>query len=49
MCSVGVYYLRAKSHAQKSMVHRLREMLVLEAKDKEFLLNSFSKVAQGRE
>jgi hypothetical protein len=47
--SVGVYYLRAKSRAHKSLVHLLREMLILEAKDKEFLLSSFSKVAQGRE
>jgi hypothetical protein len=31
------------------MVHLLREMLVLEAKDKEFLLHSISKVAEGRE
>jgi hypothetical protein len=31
------------------MVHLLREMLVLEAKDKEFLLNSISKVADERE
>jgi hypothetical protein len=31
------------------MVHLLREMLVLEAKDKEFLLNSISKVTEGRE
>ncbi|XP_033608829.1 transmembrane channel-like protein 5 isoform X2 [Cryptotermes secundus] len=45
---VGVYYLRAKSHAHKSMVHLLREMLVLEAKDKEFLLHSISKVTEGQ-
>jgi hypothetical protein len=31
------------------MVRLLREMLVLEAKDKEFLLNSISQVADGRE
>ncbi|KAJ9580188.1 hypothetical protein L9F63_004131, partial [Diploptera punctata] len=47
MC-VGVYYLRAKSHAHRSMVHILREMLVLEAKDKEFLLRSISRVTEGQ-
>lgn len=47
MC-VGVYYLHAKSHAHKSMVHLLREMLLLEAKDKEFLLHSISKITEGQ-
>jgi hypothetical protein len=31
------------------MVQLLREMLVLEAKDKEFLLSSISKATEGRE
>ncbi|KAB0793664.1 hypothetical protein PPYR_13284 [Photinus pyralis] len=44
MCVV-VYYLRAKAIAQKGIVDILRDMLVLEAKDKEFLLRTFSKVA----
>ena len=50
MCvrSVGVYYLRSQSLAYKKMVHRLREMLVLEAKDKEFLLNSIARVTESR-
>lgn len=47
MC-VGVYYLRAKSQAHRSMVNILREMLVLEAKDKEFLLRSISRVTEGQ-
>ncbi|XP_069692484.1 transmembrane channel-like protein 7 isoform X2 [Periplaneta americana] len=47
MC-VGVYYLRATSNAHMSMVRLLREMLVLEAKDKEFLLSSISKVTEGQ-
>ncbi|XP_015588696.1 transmembrane channel-like protein 5 [Cephus cinctus] len=44
MC-VAVYYLHAKAEATKKMVRILREMLVLESHDKEFLLKSFTKVA----
>ncbi|KAK0090411.1 hypothetical protein PV325_000693 [Microctonus aethiopoides] len=43
--SITVYWLRAKAEANKSMVGILREMLVLESRDKDFLLNEFSKVA----
>lgn len=45
---VRVYYLRAKALAQKKVVGLLKEMLVWEAKDKEFLLEQISKVTQGR-
>ena len=44
-----VYCLRAKSQASKELVHILREMLVLQSRDKEFLLKEFSKVADERE
>lgn len=47
--SVGVYFLRAKSYEHRDMVLLLKEMLVLEAKDKEFLLDNISKVTNGRE
>ena len=47
-CSVGVYCLREQALAHKSMVQHLREMLVLDAKDKEFLLSSISRVNEGR-
>ncbi|KDR19382.1 Transmembrane channel-like protein 5 [Zootermopsis nevadensis] len=47
MC-VGVYFLRAKSYEHRDMVLLLKEMLVLEAKDKEFLLDNISKVTNGR-
>lgn len=45
--SVRVYYLRAKSNAQRGVVELLREMLKIEAKDKEFLLTNISKVTDG--
>ncbi|XP_015509206.1 transmembrane channel-like protein 5 isoform X1 [Neodiprion lecontei] len=45
MC-VAVYYLRAKACARKEMVEILRGMLVLEAQDKEFLLNGISRVTE---
>lgn len=47
MCVV-VYYLRAKAMAQKSMVEILKGMLVMEAKDKEFLLKNISKITEGQ-
>ncbi|KAF2879289.1 hypothetical protein ILUMI_26881 [Ignelater luminosus] len=47
MCVI-VYYLRAKAYAQKDMVNILKNMLVLEAKDKEFLLENISKVTEGQ-
>lgn len=47
--SVIVYYLRAKAHGQIAKVKLLKEMLYLEAKDKEFLLGNISRLAQGKE
>lgn len=47
--SMTVYYLRAKAQASKELVHILREMLVLQSRDKDFLLKEFSKVADERE
>ncbi|KAF5289737.1 hypothetical protein FQA39_LY03654 [Lamprigera yunnana] len=47
MCVI-VYYLRAKAIAQKGIVTILREMLILEARDKEFLLKTISKVTEGQ-
>ncbi|CAK1546921.1 unnamed protein product [Leptosia nina] len=44
---VSVYYMRAKSIAQRSMVTLLRQMLVLQAKDKDFLLTAIAKVSNG--
>ncbi|XP_063361970.1 transmembrane channel-like protein 3 [Cydia amplana] len=44
---VLVYYMRAKAKAQHSMVEILRHMLVLQAKDKDFLLNAIAKVSKG--
>lgn len=47
MC-VTVYYLRAKAHSQIAKVKLLKEMLYLEAKDKEFLLGNISRLSQGK-
>lgn len=44
---VAVYYMRARARAQRSMVNILRHMLVLQAKDKDFLLTAISKVSNG--
>ncbi|GLH12232.1 TMC5_1 protein, partial [Gryllus bimaculatus] len=44
---VVVYYLRAQSQAHIHMVDILREMLHLEAKDKDFLLSNITKVSEG--
>ncbi|KAL0892693.1 hypothetical protein ABMA27_014411 [Loxostege sticticalis] len=44
---VCVYYVRARSRAQRSMVRLLRQMLLLQAKDKEFLLHAIAKVSNG--
>ncbi|XP_063825242.1 transmembrane channel-like protein 3 [Ostrinia nubilalis] len=44
---VCVYYVRARARAQRSMVRLLRQMLVLQAKDKEFLLHAITKVSNG--
>ncbi|KAG8222541.1 hypothetical protein J437_LFUL004577 [Ladona fulva] len=46
--SVGIYYLRAVAMARVQMVKKLREMLVMEAKDKEYLLGNIFKVTEGR-
>lgn len=48
MMCMGVYYLDAKSRAQDAMVKLLRNMLINEAKDKEFLLTRISLATQGR-
>ncbi|XP_053678099.1 transmembrane channel-like protein 3 [Anopheles nili] len=44
---VVTYYLRAKSRAQIAKVKLLKELLYMEAKDKEFLLANLSKVTRG--
>ncbi|CAB3253982.1 unnamed protein product [Arctia plantaginis] len=44
---VVVYYVRSRALAQRSMVRLLRQMLVLQAKDKDFLLTAISKVSNG--
>ncbi|CAH0667761.1 unnamed protein product [Chilo suppressalis] len=44
---VAVYYMRARARAQQSMVRMLRQMLLLQAKDKDFLLAAISKVSNG--
>ncbi|XP_060802989.1 transmembrane channel-like protein 3 [Amyelois transitella] len=44
---VAVYYMRARAEAQRSMVAILRHMLVLQAKDKDFLLGAIDKVSNG--
>ncbi|ETN64624.1 tmc6 protein (evin) [Anopheles darlingi] len=46
---VVAYYLRAKSRAQIAKVKLLKELLCMEAKDKEFLLANLSKIARGKE
>lgn len=48
MC-VMCYYLRAKAQGQIAKVKLLKEMLYLEAKDKEFLLGNISRLAQGKD
>ncbi|XP_055531630.1 transmembrane channel-like protein 5 [Wyeomyia smithii] len=47
--AVVAYYLRAKSKAQIAKVRLLKEMLCMEAKDKEFLLANISKITRGKE
>lgn len=47
ICSVLVYYLRSKSKARIEMVKLLKEMLYIEAKDKEFLLANITRVTQN--
>lgn len=47
--SALVYYLRAKSSARRLMVKLLKEMIYLEAKDKEFLLNRIISVSKNRD
>ncbi|XP_039754455.1 transmembrane channel-like protein 3 [Pararge aegeria] len=44
---VGVYIMRARSAAQRSMAGILRQMLRLQAKDKDFLLSAIEKVSNG--
>ncbi|XP_011179874.1 transmembrane channel-like protein 1 [Zeugodacus cucurbitae] len=46
--STLVYYLRAKSRARRLMVKLLKEMIYLEAKDKEFLLNRIMSVSKNK-
>uniref|UniRef100_A0A182SE38 TMC domain-containing protein n=1 Tax=Anopheles maculatus TaxID=74869 RepID=A0A182SE38_9DIPT len=46
---VVTYYLRAKSRAQIAKVKLLKELLCMEAKDKEFLLANLSKVTRGKD
>lgn len=45
--SVLVYYLRSKSKARIEMVKLLKEMLYIEAKDKEFLLANITRITQN--
>uniref|UniRef100_A0A8D8DI82 Transmembrane channel-like protein 5 n=1 Tax=Culex pipiens TaxID=7175 RepID=A0A8D8DI82_CULPI len=51
LLTMGVitYYLRAKSKAQIAKVKLLKELLCMEAKDKEFLLANISKITRGKE
>ncbi|XP_049869029.1 transmembrane channel-like protein 3 [Pectinophora gossypiella] len=44
---VAVYFMRARALAQHTMVEILRHMLVLQAKDKDFLLGAIAKVSNG--
>ncbi|XP_023938987.1 transmembrane channel-like protein 6 [Bicyclus anynana] len=44
---VCVYIMRARAAAQRSMAAILRQMLRLQAKDKDFLLNAIEKVSNG--
>ncbi|XP_068631830.1 transmembrane channel-like protein 6 [Battus philenor] len=44
---VAMYFMRAKARAQRSMVEILRRMLLLQAKDKDFLLSAIDKVSNG--
>lgn len=46
---VIVYYLRSKSQARGVMVKLLKDMLYLEAKDKEYLLANITKLTTARE
>lgn len=45
--SVVVFYLRSKSKARIKMVKLLKQMLYIEAKDKEFLLVNITRVTQS--
>lgn len=42
-----MYYLRSKSKARIEMVKLLKQMLYIEAKDKEFLLANITRVTQN--
>ncbi|XP_055296530.1 transmembrane channel-like protein 7 [Sitodiplosis mosellana] len=46
---VLVYYLRSKSKARIEMVKLLKEMLYIEAKDKEFLLANITRITENNE
>lgn len=46
--SVIVYYLRSKSKARIAMVKMLKNMLVIEAKDKQYLLKRITRETKGK-
>ncbi|XP_043466058.1 transmembrane channel-like protein 5 [Leptopilina heterotoma] len=46
MC-ISVYYVRAKAIATKEMVQILREMLIMQSRDKEFLLKGFTQFSKN--
>lgn len=45
---LAVYYLRAVGKARKRVVRILREILLLQAKDKQFLLERIARVSEGK-
>lgn len=47
-CSVIVYYLRSKSKARTAMVKMLKNMLLIEAKDKQYLLKRITRETKGK-
>lgn len=42
-----LYYVREKANAQRNMVKMLRNMLIWESKDKEFLLKNITNITKG--
>lgn len=47
--STGVYYLRAKSQADKKMVQILRDMLVSQSRDKQFLIKRYTRMMSSKQ
>ncbi|KAG7209678.1 hypothetical protein KM043_011324 [Ampulex compressa] len=46
--SIGLYWMRARADASKEMLQILKEMLLLQSRDKQFLIKSLSRISDER-